>query len=186
MSFCSVITIERLAAKTNLKQKDSKIVLQALAARHMPQMAEIIDVSGTDNGFTQAAAVHQSNTLLKLQGSVDGEQLPLASIYGAAGVFELRTYRCPTRWQLIELQARLSGSDSTVFITAGVNPLFYSEAYSNKPHPSVTYLIPFNDLTARRQAWGKVGADPEWKALQQAGNVTEISLYRRIEFSPPN
>lgn len=44
-----------------------------------------------------------------------------------------------------------------------------------------TILIPFADSTARDQAWSALASDPDWQV--QRRNVTQISLYRAVDFS---
>lgn len=160
------------------------IVLQALAARHMPQRAVVIAVSSADRILTRGTTAQYTDTLLETMPDPPGFATP-ATARRIPRVVELRTYHCPTCWQLKTLHERLSGSDTAVFQRAGVYPLFCSEICSNKPDPSLAYLIPFEDLAVRREAWIRISTDPEWKTLRRSGSVTEISLYRPIEYSPP-
>jgi hypothetical protein len=58
--------------------------------------------------------------------------------------------------------------------------------------PNLTYLIPFDSLAAREQAWAAFGADPEWAKVRQESvekygqisNIIGISLYRATAWSP--
>ena len=43
-----------------------------------------------------------------------------------------------------------------------------------------TILIPFADSAVRDQAWSALASDPDWQV--QRRNVTQISLYRVMEF----
>src|ERR1035438_6158563 len=51
---------------------------------------------------------------------------------------------------------------------------------SIRPTPrGVEFVIPFESLESRMQAWDRFNTDPEWYALRYAGNVrlTEIAVY---------
>jgi hypothetical protein len=66
-----------------------------------------------------------------------------------AGVWELRTYRSGS--------PGLAGHFAAVFPRAGIRPLL-----KGTDGPNLTYLIPFESLTARDRAWTALNADPAW------------------------
>jgi hypothetical protein len=57
--------------------------------------------------------------------------------------------------------------------------------------PRFTYLIPFEDLAARHEAWSRIDADPEWIDMQResvarhgsAAQVTGKSIYKLAPYS---
>jgi hypothetical protein len=56
-----------------------------------------------------------------------------------------------------------------VFARAGMRPVLCED---------LTWLIPFDSLTAREQAWNRVNADPEWTNLRRQFASYRFSLYR--------
>ncbi len=84
------------------------------------------------------------------------------------GLWELRTYRTDPS-QTAALAVRFAG----IFPRAGIHPL------SGETHgPSLTYLIPFEDLTARERAWTALNADPEWTGACPLFESYRFGLYR--------
>jgi len=46
--------------------------------------------------------------------------------------------------------------------------------------PNLTYLIPFENLTARDQAWTAVNADPQWIGARAQFQSYHFGLYRSV------
>ena len=81
------------------------------------------------------------------------------------GVWELRTYRGAA--------PALGSHLAQVLPRAGIRPLLREIAGEN-----LTYLIPFEDLTARERAWTAVNADPQWIRARTRFQSYHFGLYR--------
>jgi len=80
-------------------------------------------------------------------------------------LWELRTYTGADTRSEIMLGSRLA----EVFPRAGIHPLLQDK---------LTYLIPFEDLTARDRAWTVLNADPEWIRVRTQFQAYHFGLYR--------
>jgi len=190
-----------------------KIVMQALVAPHMPQLAAIYGVRSVedyiglhetlmaDKEFARALdawekgpeppSEHYASWLLKAT-DYSPEVKPPAKPPQAPRVFELRTYHSPSLWQLRALHERFAGPEIKIFHRVGVHPLFYSETVFGPLKPNLTYLIPFDNLAEREKAWARFGADPEWHKVRQESidrsgqiaSIIQISLYTPTDYSP--
>jgi len=188
------------------------IVMEALAAPHMPQVVVIMgmesleqlwSVSGklfSDKEFSasfdrweagEPAYLSQESMLLEATDYSPEITLP-ATPPSTPRIFELRTYHSPTARQWKQLHERFSGPEIKIFHRTGVHPLFYSSTVFGPMRPNLTYLIPFDNLAAREKAWTAFGADPEWVKVRaesiarggQISSVSQISLYRAAAYSP--
>jgi hypothetical protein len=83
------------------------------------------------------------------------------------GVWELRTY--------IRAAPALASHLASVFPRAGIRPLQDDDDGEN-----LTYLIPFENLTARDQAWTAVNADPQWIGVRAQFQSYHFGLYRSV------
>ena len=81
------------------------------------------------------------------------------------GVWELRTYR--------SAQPALAQHLAGVFSRAGIRA-----ELQNTDGGNLTYLIPFENLTARCQAWTAVNADPQWSGARVRFESYQFGLYR--------
>jgi hypothetical protein len=190
-----------------------RIVLEALVAAHMPQVAVLtgyISLEEMDNArvrlgadATLSAALakweageeppyeHRSETLLET--TVYSPEIPApAQPPKTPRIFELRMYHSPSERQLKALHERFAGPEIQIFQRCGIHPVFYSATRIGPMMPNLVYLIPFDDLAAREKAWAAFGADPEWVKVRaesiarsgQISSVIQISLYRAAAYSP--
>ena len=84
------------------------------------------------------------------------------------GLWELRTYRTSE-----SRPAALADEFADIFPSAGIYPLS-----TTTDGPSLTYLIPFENLTARDRAWTAVNADPKWAGATPRFQSYQFGLYR--------
>ena len=188
------------------------IVLEALVAPHIPQLAVITGhTSAADalslhtrlqqqEGYTAAvdkwesgprpAYSQMSSTLLEA-AEYSPEIAPIET-GKRPRVFELRTYHSPTWRQLGALHQRFAGREITIFHRNSIHPLLYTSTVFGANLPNLTYLIPFEDLAAREKAWTAFGADDEWIKVRkesvakdgEIASVIQISLFRATAYSP--
>jgi hypothetical protein len=83
-------------------------------------------------------------------------------------LWELRTYRTGET-----NAAALAGEFSGIFSRVGIHPLSVTT-----DGPNLTYLIPFEDLTARDRAWTAVNTDPKWAGATPRFQSYQFGLYR--------
>lgn len=188
------------------------IVMEALAAPHMPQVVVIMGMESveqlwslskalfSDREFSasfdkweagEPAYVSQESMLLEAT-DYSPEIVAPAKQTETPRVFELRTYHSPTARQWKLLHERFAGPEIRIFHRTGVHPLFYTSTVFGPMRPNLTYLIPFDNLAAREKAWTAFGADPEWIKVRaesiarggQISSVSQISLYRAASYSP--
>jgi hypothetical protein len=81
------------------------------------------------------------------------------------GVWELRTYQGAA--------PALASHFAGVFPRAGIRPVLQGIAGEK-----LTYLIPFENLTARDRAWTALNADPRWIRARPQFQSYHFGLYR--------
>lgn len=189
------------------------VVLEALVAAHMPQVAVVTPYASVEemqaarkkrlgDAQWQAALAewekgdeapyeHYSEVLLEAadyQPALPAE-LPKQE---APRVFELRVYHSPTERQLKALHERFAGPEIQIFHRCGIRPVLYSSTLVGPAKPNLVYLTPFDSLASREKAWAAFGADAEWVKVRaesiakhgQISSVSQISLYRAAGYSP--
>ena len=189
-----------------------KIVLQALVAEHMPQVATIFGVPSIDeywavheqlagdaqfsSGFAgwergpEAPSEHYSSTLLRTTDY--SPEIDAASEDAPERIFEMRVYHSPSHRQLQALHDRFAGPVIRIFHRVGIHPILYSETVFGPDKPSLVYLIPFDSLAEREQAWSRFAADPEWAKVRQESidrhghiaSVVRMTLFKAMDYSP--
>ena len=81
-------------------------------------------------------------------------------------VLQLRTYESyGTAKALKKIEMFNSGGEIAIFRRTGMQPVFFGQTLFGSKMPNLTYLLGFDDDEARKAAWAKFLADPDWKKL---------------------
>jgi hypothetical protein len=101
------------------------------------------------------------------------------------GLFEFRIYRSPN----IEANERkihmFENGEIEVFDETGIDAVCYGRTLAGSRMPSLTYLTWYRDAGARREAWGRFGAHPEWKRLQGMSEYAHTATDNTIRLLTP-
>jgi hypothetical protein len=185
--------------------------LEAMVAPHMPQAMTITEFESV--GHWQSVQSALARAAAYVQGFSEweagaeppyesySERMLTATAFspgfsenadGPARIFEYRIYQSPAYRQLQLLNERFAGPGAAIFHRVGVKPILYANALTGDRLPNLTYLTPFENLTAREKAWTAFTADAEWQKLRmesaekygQISTVMHISLWRPAAYSP--
>jgi hypothetical protein len=179
------------------------ICLDAIVAPHTPQALllaayssfdEMLNVRGriaSHPGIWQARAdLESAHILSEVRSQVligTQECLPFSADCDRVktGVFELRSYHAPA-WH-----NGPTSRVSSIFSRNGIHPIVNAATAAGEHMPRFTYLIPFEGLATRQEAWSRLGADSEWIDMQResvarhgsAAKVTGKSIYKLSPYS---
>ena len=164
-----------------------KMFLEAIVAPHTPQVLVITACASFDEmieirnrvaahpGIQRARTILESGDSQILITAGDSLQFHDGPDCRRAGIFELRTYR-PPRWR-----DRPPAAAGAAFRRAGINPILSASA-AGEHLPRFTYLVPFENLPARQEAWDRLDADSEWSVLE--AKVIGASIHKLAPYSP--
>lgn len=164
-----------------------KMFLEAIVAPHTPQalvitafasfdeMLEIRNNVAAHQGIQRARAILESADSQVLVAAGDSLQFHDVPDCRRGGIFELRTYQAP-RWR-----DRPPAAAVAPFKRAGIQPILNASA-AGEHLPRFTFLVPFENLPARQEAWDRLDADSEWSSL--GAKVTRASIYTLAPYSP--
>jgi hypothetical protein len=188
------------------------LVMESIAAAHMPQIAVITAYDEIEHMWTARPRLSADPEHRKgLEAWENGAEAPFEQLQttlleatdyspGIAAttprkvprVFEVRIYHSPTFRQLRALHERFSGPETRIYQRVGIRPILYSSTLIGQDMPSLTYVIPFDDLATRERAWAAFAADPEWAKVRKASierngeisNSIGVLLFRATQYSP--
>lgn len=202
-----------IPARRRLGLPGPAVVMEALAAAHLPQLACVTAYASVEQWMESRAKLAADDSYREALAAMEtGEEAPYLQyseiLLEAAPytpplpaslppqpqprVFELRLYQSPTERQLKALHERFAGPEIPIFHRCGIHPLLYGSTLAGPHKPNLVYLTPFESLAAREKAWAAFGADPEWVKVRaesiarhgQISSVIQISLYRAAAYSP--
>lgn len=91
-------------------------------------------------------------------------------------MFELRTYESPSDQDHRRKVEMFNSGEFAAFEKAGFWQVFFGDTLVGPRLPNLTYMVGFEDMTARDRMWTAFGASEEWKKLSGSSryNFEEI------------
>ena len=151
---------------------------QALVLTAFPSFAEMIEIRGkiaAHPDIQRARADQECGEAQVLITSADSLRFHTGPTLRRDGIFELRAYQA-TAWR-----DRPPAAVSAAFRRAGISPILTASA-AGEHVPRFTFLVGFESLAVRQEAWGSLEADSEWNDLE--AKVTSASIYKLAPYSP--
>ena len=95
-------------------------------------------------------------------------------------IFELRTYESHSKKANKKKIEMFNIGEIAIFRRAGLTPVFFGETLIGTKLPNLTYMLTYENMAAKDAAWGKFGADPEWKKLSTTPGYTDPEIVSNI------
>jgi len=199
-----------LPAYTRLTGQRAALVMDAVVADHLPQVAVVAEWDSFAQWQGSRSSMRADADMRAALGYWEDhheppyehftqsllESTPYSPALKPGGekprVFELRVYHAPTCRQLHALNERFEGPEIPIFHRCGIHPVLYTSALFGQLMPNLVYFTPFDSLGARETAWAQFQADEEWmrvrtESIQEHGQVNaffKVALYRATAYSP--
>ena len=181
-----------------------RMCLEAIVAPHTPQtllltvyssfneMLEARTLIASDPRVRRAWAGIESAQVLDdvrshvLIVSEESVRFPAESALAKSGLFEVRTWHAPA-WR--EGPPPEVGS---VLSRIGIHPIVAGATAAGEHLPRFTYVVPFDSLAARQQAWARLDGDAQWTEMQRESitrygssvRTTAKAIYTLAPYSP--
>ena len=105
-------------------------------------------------------------------------------------IFELRIYESHSlQAGKKKVEMFNAGGEIAIFRRTGLRPVFFGETVVGAQMPNLTYMLAFDDMSARDAAWQSFRVDSDWAKLRKdeqyadtVSNITDIIL-RPASFS---
>ena len=180
----------------------SQSLLALIEYPSMAAVSTVADALAADTTFMAAQRTFETgadlpylrydSALMRAFSAHTSIEVPPGPATRPARVFELRTYEARSATALERKIAMFNEQEMTLFRSLGMTPVFFGENLFGTRLPSLTYMLTFEDMTARYKAWSAFGASPDWKRINSDpkyainGNVTvtNVAYLRPLPFSP--
>ena len=121
-----------------------------------------------------------------LIASEESMRFPAESAIVKSGVFEVRTWHAPA-WS-----EGPPPEVSSVLSRIGIRPIVGGATAAGEHLPRFTYVVPFDSLAARQQAWARLDGDAQWREMQRESIIsygsgirtTAKAIYKLAPYSP--
>ncbi len=180
----------------------SQSLLALIEYPSMAAVSTVADALAADTTFMAAQRTFETgadlpylrydSALMRAFSAHTSIEVPPGPATRPARVFELRTYEARSATALERKMAMFNEQEMTLFRSLGMTPVFFGENLFGTRLPSLTYMLTFEDMTARYKAWSAFSASPDWKrinsdpryAINGSVTVTNVAYLRPLPFSP--
>ena len=145
-------TIESVATLRGELAEDAAFIAAA---------GDFLDLPLDDPGY-----VRYESELMRSFAGMPRVEVPAGADEGRGRIFELRRYEShsdPAALRKIEMFDE--GGELAIFRNVGLTPVFFAEGLVGQHLPHLTYMLVFDDMRARDEAWDRFRNDPEWDRL---------------------
>ena len=145
-----------------------------------------LDSGGTflEAPFDSPAYLRTESSLLLAFAGMPGIELPEGNLGRTSRLFELRIYESHS---LIAHKRKIEmfneGDEIGVFRRAGLQPVLFGETLIGPRMPNLVYMLTFDGMAHRDEAWGKFRLHPDWIRLRDdpqyadtVSNITDLIL----------
>lgn len=84
----------------------------------------------------------------------------------ASRIFQLRIYQAHNAERGKKKVAMFNNGELQTFRATGMNPVFFGEALVGTKVPNLTYMLGFDDMAAKEEAWKKFLVHPKWNEMK--------------------
>lgn len=147
----------------------------AADAEYLKAGAEASSAPATDPTYVRA----ESSLMVAFEGMPKLE-VPAGAAEKKPRIFELRTYESHSKKANKKKIEMFNIGEIAIFRRAGLTPVFFGETLIGPKLPNLTYMLTYESMTAKDEAWGKFGSDPEWKKLSTTPGYTDPEIVSNI------
>ena len=184
--------------------KGPRMCLEAVVAPHTPQSLLLTVYPGFDEMLEMRTRIASDRRVSRARSEIESSQVlddvrsdvlivneesvrfPAESAFARSALFEVRTFHAPA-WH--------EGPPSEVRSALGrngIHPIVAGARAAGGHLPRFTYVLPFDSLAARQQAWARLDTDAQWTEMQRDSiarygsgvRTTSKAIYELAPFSP--
>jgi hypothetical protein len=135
-----------------------------------------------DGWYKKPGLAYQRSESWLLRGfdSVPNIEVPPPKTDKTTRIFELRTYESNNGETLRRKIKMFDDGEVAIFRRLGLRPVFFGQTLVGGNMPNLTYLLAFDSLAHREQAWRTFIDDPEWHKLRATPGLSDAEVVSNI------
>ncbi len=172
---------------------DSPYMLVVASYPSLAAMEQIQGKLGKDSELREAAMEYYGmeglgfqrveKSLLRGFESVPDIAVPRTDENRPSRIFELRIYESDSFATLARKVGMFNDGEVALFRKVNMLPVFFGEALYGPKMPNLTYMLAFDNMAAREEAWGNFVNHPEWKKMRVLPGLTDAEVVSNISNS---
>ncbi len=175
---------------TNLIGDDSPMVVALAAYGSLVDLESVQAKLAGDQKFQKELEAYHKHPglgyqrlekrLLRGFDSMPRVEVPPADEKREPRIFEMRIYESNNSTTLHRKMKMFDDGEIAIFRRLGMVPVFFGETLYGPQMPNLTYMLGFDSLAAREQAWSAFGRDPEWQKLRSQPGLSDAEIVSNI------
>lgn len=130
------------------------------------------------NSMSELSYIRMENALLRAFDVQPAIAVPPAQ--STPRIFELRVYESNNAKASRTKINMFNQGEAQIFRRLGFAPVFFGETIVGHNLPNLAYMLSYNDLADRDEKWKAFGADPEWRKLRSAPELSDALIVSNI------
>lgn len=169
---------------------DTPFILMVTSYPSLSAMDQIGAKAGGDEEYrkgmeafdNQAGLSYQRIERVLLRGfpSMPNIETPPGDAKRPGRLFEVRTYESNNNSTLRRKIDMFDKGEIDIFRKVGMVPVFFGETIVGPKMPNLTYMVGYDDLSAREKAWRAFGGSPEWAKLRDTPGWSDAEIVSNI------
>ena len=107
-------------------------------------------------------------------------EVPAGGAGRPARLFELRTYESNTPISLEKKIGMFESGEIAIFRKCGLLPVFFGATVAGGHMPNLTYMVAYDSIVARDNAWRTFSGDPDWAKLRATPGLSDAETVSNI------
>lgn len=124
--------------------------------------------------------VRMESSLLRAFEAMPAIEVPPVEGRQSPRLFELRTYESNNLTTLQRKIRMFAEGEIAIFRKAKMIPVFFGETIVGPNMPNLTYMLAYDDMTAREQVWKNFASSPEWEKLRSQPGLSDAEIVSNI------
>ena len=124
--------------------------------------------------------VRMETSLLRAFRTAPAVEVPTTDAKRASRIFEVRMYESNNTQTLERKVEMFNSGEIAIFRKVGMTPVFFGQTIAGRNMPNLTYMLGYDDLAAREQAWKTFGGDPDWAKLRNTPGLNDAEIVSNI------
>jgi len=140
-----------------------------------------------DAAPTSPAYLRQESSLMMAFENFPKLEVPAGAAEKRPRIFEMRTYESHSEKAHLKKIEMFNQGEISIFRRTGLRAVFFGDTLIGPRLPNLTYMLVFDHLAGREQAWSAFANDPEWKKLSTSpgyGDGEIVSDITNLLLSP--
>ncbi len=135
------------------------------------------------DSMTELSYIRMESALFRGFRTFPNIQVPPVNDGQPPRVFELRTYEANHAKASQRKIGMFDEGEIDIFRKCKMTPVFFGDAIAGANLPNLTYMLAFDSLAAREEAWKTFLNDPDWQKLRVKPGLSDAEIVSNISGS---